>query len=83
VTKTNVGLVNWAAARVGQAYWYGTYCQPCTESLLAGKSAQYPAHYPASRMPAYRRQIAEGKRCADCAGLIKGYLWSDERGAVS
>lgn len=29
-------------------------------------------------MTRYKKDIAEKRRCADCVGLIKGYLWWDE-----
>lgn len=73
--KTNIGLVEHAKAWLGNPYWYGTCCYKCTESLLKTKTAQYPAHYTTSRMPRYRKDIQEGKSCADCVGLIKGYHW--------
>jgi len=76
--KTNIGLVEWARRWVGQAYWYGTYCIPCTASLLNSKTAQYPSHYADSRMARYRDDIAKGKSCADCVGLIKGYIWEKD-----
>lgn len=57
-------------------YWYGTYGQKCTESLYNSKKNQYPDHYGSSRTSAYKKDITEGKRCADCVGLIKSYFWS-------
>ena len=42
--KTNLGLVQWAKAWLGQAYWFGTCCYACTESLLQRKAKQYPSH---------------------------------------
>lgn len=80
MNKTNQGLVEHALAWVGQVYWYGTYCQPCTQSRLAGKARQYPSHYTAGRMGAYREHIERGKKCTDCVGLIKGYCWDGTEG---
>lgn len=80
--KTNHGLVQWARGFLGQAYWYGTYGQSCSEALLQKKMKQYPAHYGVERMAAYRKQILDNKRCFDCAGLIKGYMWSDDAGDI-
>lgn len=74
-SKTNTGLVAFARSWVGQVYWYGTCCYPCTNALLKTKSAQYPSMYTASRMPRYQKDIQGGKSCADCVGLIKGYHW--------
>ncbi len=69
--KTNSGLVAYAKAQVGKPYWYGTFGQTATASLLTSKKAQYPDYYTASD---FTEQI--GKRVHDCVGLIKGYLWS-------
>jgi len=81
-TKTNTGLVVWAQQWLGQPYWYGTCCYKCTTSLLHSKTAQYPQYYTQNRMPQYNRNIQEGKSCADCIGLIKGYVWVDEQGVI-
>ena len=43
--KTNLGLVEWAKAWLGQAYWFGTCCYTCTESLLQRKAKQYPKYF--------------------------------------
>lgn len=73
--KTAKGLVDWVLAFVGNPYWYGTCCYPCSEDLLQNKIRQYPAHYTQERLPRYKEDIKQGKQCADCIGLIKGYLW--------
>ena len=70
-TKTNSGLIEYAAAQVGKPYWYGCYGQTATAALYASKKAQYPSYYTASDFTSQY-----GKRVHDCAGLIKGYLWS-------
>ena len=75
--KTNLGLVEWTRQWLGQAYWYGTCCYSCTQNLLYSKTNQYPAYYTDARMPRYRDDIAKGKCCADCVGLIKGYYWEN------
>lgn len=59
------------------AYWYGTYGLPCTKSLYNSKKKQYPSHYGSSRTSKYMKQIEEGKWCADCIGLGKGFVWSN------
>lgn len=71
MSKTNSGLVSYCAAQVGKPYWYGTYGQTASESLYTSKKSQYPSYYTATD---YASQY--GKRVHDCAGLIKGYLWS-------
>ncbi len=75
MAKTNMGLVAYAKAQLGKPYWYGTFGNTATESLLSSKKGQYPSHYTSSRMAKYRSQL--GKRVHDCVGLIKGYLWSE------
>lgn len=56
-------------------YWYGTCGYECTESLLTRKSKQYPSHYGSSRTSGYKADIADGKMCADCVGVIKSFFW--------
>lgn len=75
MAKTNTGLVSYAKAQLGKPYWYGTFGNMATKSLLTAKTKQYPAHYGKDRMSKYNSQI--GQRVHDCVGLIKGYLWSD------
>ena len=81
MAKTNEGLVEFAkrALADGWRYWYGTTGVRCTPQLLQRKTAQYPAHYKSNRMTRYNRDIAEGRYCADCIGLAKGYMWLDEK----
>jgi len=79
-SKTNLGLVTWTNAWVGQAYWYGTCCYACAQPLLTRKARQYPEAYAENRMCRYLADIAAGKKCADCIGLIKGYYWTREDG---
>ena len=56
-------------------YWYGTCGYKCTTSLFNSKKNQYPSHYTAARESGYRKDISEGKMCADCVGLIKSFFW--------
>lgn len=78
--KTGKGLAAWAEAafKAGWVYWYGTCAYKCTQSLLNSKTKQYPSHYGAKRQATYKRHIAEGRSCADCVGLIKGYAWDTD-----
>lgn len=71
MAKTNSGLVNYVKAQHGKPYWYGTFGQTASVALYKEKKKQYPAYYTAKDFP---KQY--GKRVHDCAGLIKGYLWS-------
>lgn len=57
------------------AYWYGTCGYQCTQSLFNSKRQQYPQHYGSDRMSGYMADIAAGKMCADCVGLIKSFFW--------
>lgn len=74
MSKTNTGLVAYAKAQLGLPYWYGTFGQTGTASLLESKARQYPSFYTSARLANARKQY--GKRVHDCVGLIKGYLWS-------
>lgn len=80
MSKTNTGLVEYAKAQLGKPYWYGTFGNTATQSLLTAKTKQYPGHYTNGRMKKYKSQI--GERVHDCVGLIKGYLWSDSATAI-
>ena len=70
--KTNIGLVEYCLAQLGNPYWYGGFGQIASESLFNQKKKQYPKYYTAND---FKSQY--GKRVHDCVGLIKGYLWSD------
>lgn len=70
--KTNIGLVEYAKAQLGNPYWYGTYGKAASKALYTSKKKQYPNHYKWSYPAA-----DEGKKVHDCVGLIKGYLWCD------
>lgn len=71
MAKTNSGLVEYCKAQVGKPYWFGTFGQTASAGLYAEKKKQYPNYYTASDFSSQY-----GKRVHDCAGLIKGYLWS-------
>ena len=70
-TKTNIGLIAYCKANVGNPYWYGTYGQTATSTLYNRKKEQYPRYYSASDFPSQY-----GEKVHDCVGLFKGYLWS-------
>lgn len=72
--KTNDGLVDYAVRQLGRPYWYGTFGNAASQTLLDMKAKQYPAHYYPTRIPTYKSQF--GEKVHDCVGLIKGYLWS-------
>ena len=56
-------------------YWYGTCGYKCTISLFNSKKKQYPDHYTNARESGYKKDISDGKMCADCVGLIKAFFW--------
>ena len=70
--KTNTGLVAYARAQLGRPYWFGTFGQKATQALYTYNKSRLPGYYTAADFP---KQY--GQRVHDCAGLIKGYLWSD------
>lgn len=74
---SNTAFVSFLKRMVGQPYWYGTVLYNCTEELLQRKAKQYPKHYGASRMPKYKKAIAQKQVCADCVGLGKGFVWTN------
>ena len=69
--KNNIGLVKYCKAQLGKPYWYGTFGQISSPSLLANKKRQYPKFYTASD---FSKQM--NMKVHDCIGLIKGYMWS-------
>ena len=71
--KTASGLVAYAKAQLGRPYWYGTYGQAASESLYKKKKNQYPKYY------WWKYAGESGVKVHDCVGLIKGYLWSDDK----
>jgi|CZCB01.1.fsa_nt_gi cell wall-associated NlpC family hydrolase len=78
--KTSEGLIEFVKSKIGCPYWYGTFGNIASESLLKYKSQQYPKHYTENREATYRSQF--GKQVFDCSGLVKAYLWTDENGKI-
>ena len=73
---TSEHLVAFCEKFLGMPYWYGTCVYKCTESLRSRKAKQYPSHYGSSRTSRYKDDIAKKNVCADCVGMIKGYMWT-------
>jgi len=72
--RTSTGLVQHVKAQKGMYYWYGTFGQAPTQSLLDQKRRQYPAYYTTTNYNSAKKQVgAKNKRVYDCAGLIKSY----------
>lgn len=68
--KTAKGLVEYAKAQLGKPYWWGTFGQIASASLLRAQRAMYPGYYTAGD---FEGQF--GEKVHDCCGLIKGYRW--------
>ena len=56
-------------------YMWGTFGQPVTESLIAGKARQYPSWYTSAKCAQLRALIGKGYFAFDCVGMIKGLMW--------
>ena len=56
-------------------YMWGVFGSPVNESIIAGKTKQYPAWYTAARQAEFRKLIGQGYFGFDCVNLIKGLLW--------
>ena len=72
MTKTNLGLVEYAKAQLGLPYWMGTTGQIASEYIYESNKARLPQYYTARDFPSQY-----GKRVHDCIGLVKGFMWSD------
>lgn len=77
MVKTNLGLVEYCKKQLGLPYWWGTFGQVATQDLLDQKKKQYPSQYTARDFT-----LQFGKRVHDCVGLIKGYLWTNDKGTI-
>lgn len=75
--KSSSWLVTYARVQVGKPYWFGTFGQTGSAALHQSKKKQYPSQYTASDFPSQY-----GKRVHDCAGLVKGALWSEHIDSV-
>lgn len=71
MAKTNNGLIEYCRAQLGRPYFYGTFGNTASKKLYGQKKKQYPIYYKWDYSSKY-----DGQRVHDCAGLIKGYLWS-------
>lgn len=64
-----------AVKAAGWVYWYGTCGYKCSTSLYNSKKKQYPSMYTDARESGYKADIAAGRMCADCVGIIKAFFW--------
>ena len=78
--KTNLGLVEYAKLALSEKWGYvwGTFGLHLTDKLLQEKVRQYPREVGGKE--AFIRKTWLNKRVADCAGLIKSYLWQTATG---
>lgn len=74
---TNLDLVNFVKTAKDKPvmYMWGDYGRAITESTVAAKAKQYPAHYDSTYQSQLRAKIGSGIGC-DCTGLIKWFLWT-------
>lgn len=75
ITKKRASdLIDYVVGQIGKPYWYGTYGQVATESLLKSKRNQYPYFYTADD---FESQL--GKIVHDCCGLVKGFTMKPDK----
>lgn len=75
--KTNNDIVNYCIKQVGRPYWYGCFGVKGSESVYQAKQKQYPAQYPPKKWTYTSFREGYGQKVHDCAGLVKGAIWSD------
>lgn len=63
------------ATNYNTIYMWGVFGAPVTESVIAGKTKQYPSWYTAARQKTFRNLIGKNYFGFDCVCLIKGVLW--------
>lgn len=63
------------ATNYNTIYMWGVFGAPVTESVIAGKTKQYPSWYTAARQKTFRNLIGKNYFGFDCVCLIKGILW--------
>lgn len=56
-------------------YMWGVFGAPVSESVIAGKTKQYPDWYTSVKQALFRGLIGKGYFGFDCVCLIKGILW--------
>ena len=56
-------------------YMWGVFGAPVAESVISGKTRQYPSWYSAAKQALFRSLIGKGYFGFDCVNLIKGILW--------
>lgn len=75
--KSMPGLLEYATAKIGCPYWFGTFGQIADAALYANRKSVYPDYYTATDFPSQY-----GQQVFDCVGLVKGYKWSDSISSI-
>lgn len=80
--KTNIGLVEHAEKALQERWGYvwGTFGQVLTQTLFSQKLKQYPSEV--GKYESFIKDNWLNKKTADCIGLIKSYMWTDNSGRV-
>lgn len=72
---TNIQAVEYAKKAIGCEYWYGTFGQKATNTLLNERRKAYPSYY--NRANYTKGWTCDDNRVFDCIGLaVKGPVWS-------
>lgn len=67
---TGNDIVENALSYTDRVYWYGGKDEKCTDLLLRTLSNLYPRIYTPAYIAQCKIDIANGKRCIDCSGLV-------------
>lgn len=76
-SKSGAGMAAYAQAHLGCPYWWGTFGNIASQSLLDAKIYQYPDFKVHSGGTSRDYTLDFGKQVFDCVGLVHGYRWSD------
>ena len=63
------------AKNYNTVYMWGVFGAPVSESVIAGKTKQYPSWYTSAKQTSFRKLIGKGYFGFDCVCLIKAILW--------
>lgn len=74
---TSQHFVEFCEKFIGRPYWYATCVYNCTQDVYTRKKKQYPSHYTSNRTSKYKEHVLAKEVCADCVGMIKGYMWTN------
>lgn len=82
MTKTNIGLVEYAKSKLNlpTIYMLGGFGRKLTQAMIDRRVKELKCSHTINNLARIRTGI--GKYCFDCVGLIKGYLWEESVGIV-